>query len=277
MEHCTYRRTYRGPLRAVVFDMAGTVVDFGSRAPAGAFVELFARHSVEISVAQAREPMGLHKRDHIRAITRMTDVAVQWEAATGSPPGEEDVEAMYAEFEPIQIDALPGHGEAIPGAADALAHLRKLGIKVAFTTGYNRPMMEVALNSLAAQGVEPDAAFCADDVPAGRPAPWLIYRAMEKLQVYPPEAVLKVGDTLPDIEAALNAGVWAGGVTETGSLVGLSAEEFATMEEPRRAKLVGAATEKMARAGAHLVVGGVHAMGDMVFDLHGRLTRGERP
>ncbi len=272
-----YTRTYRGPLKAAIFDMAGTVVDHGSRAPAGAFMELYSRHDVEITEAQAREPMGMHKRDHIRAISRMPPVAARWQEVHGAPCTETDVEAMYEEFTPLQLDALPRHGDVIPGAADALVELRKLGMGVAFTTGYNRPMMEVALGSLAAQGVEPDAAFCADDVPTGRPAPWLIYHAMEALGVYPPQAVVKVGDTLPDIEAGLSAGVWSVGVTASGSLLGLSNEELMDLELAEREARVDAAGQEMLRAGAHMVVESVHDMSSVLFELHARLGRGERP
>ena len=45
-------------LQAVVFDWAGTVIDFGSQAPMGAFVELFRRHGVEIGIDEARVPGG---------------------------------------------------------------------------------------------------------------------------------------------------------------------------------------------------------------------------
>ena len=62
-------------LQAVVFDWAGTVIDFGSQAPMGAFVELFARHQVAISIAEARGPMGLPKWHHIQALGQQPRIA----------------------------------------------------------------------------------------------------------------------------------------------------------------------------------------------------------
>ena len=73
-----FHRVYRGPLKMVVLDWAGTTVDFGCFAPAGVFVRVFAEMGVEISMREAREPMGLHKRDHIRAISHMERVAAAW-------------------------------------------------------------------------------------------------------------------------------------------------------------------------------------------------------
>jgi phosphonoacetaldehyde hydrolase len=68
-----------GPrIRLVVFDWAGTTVDHGSRAPVAAFVRAFAGHGVEVTPDEARGPMGLHKRDHIRAMLQMPAVARRW-------------------------------------------------------------------------------------------------------------------------------------------------------------------------------------------------------
>ena len=53
----------------------------------------------------------------------------------------------------------------------------------------------------------------------------MIYRLMEELNVCPPGAVVKVGDTIADIESGLNAGVWSVGVTQTGNMLGLSEKE----------------------------------------------------
>ena len=80
-------------VKAVVLDWAGTVVDFGSRAPMGAFVEVFARFGVAISIAQARGPMGLPKRAHIAALLAEPDIAEAWRAAHGALPDEQAIDA----------------------------------------------------------------------------------------------------------------------------------------------------------------------------------------
>src|SRR6266849_615404 len=138
-----FRRAYRGPIKAVIFDWAGTTVDYGCCAPARVFMKVFADHGVDITEAQAREPMGLMKRDHIRIISQMAPVAERWQAVHDRPPSEDDVEHLYADFIPLQLAILADHADPIPGALALLAELRKRGIKVGSTTGYNHEMMDI--------------------------------------------------------------------------------------------------------------------------------------
>jgi len=126
---------YRGPIRLVVADLAGTTVDYGSCAPAGAFAELFERHGVPVTADEAREPMGLQKRDHIVALTKIPRVAAAWLAKHGSAPNEATIDKMYAEFIPIQVECLPKYADVIPGVLETIETLRARGIAVAATTG----------------------------------------------------------------------------------------------------------------------------------------------
>jgi phosphonoacetaldehyde hydrolase len=272
-----YRRHYAGPVRALITDLAGTVVDYGSCAPAGVFVELFRRRGLTISQEQAREPMGLQKKDHIRVISNMREVAAAWQAVHGSSCTEDDVERMYREFIPLQLEVLPRYGTLIPGTAEVLRRLREQGVRIAATTGYNREMMEIVLQGASAQGFTPDAAVCASDVPRGRPAPWMIFRSLEELDVYPPEAAVKIGDTLPDVEAGLNAGVWTIGVARTGNMLGLGEEEAAALpDEALRSRLVSA-REAFHKAGAHYVVDSIADLLPVIEAIHRRLASNERP
>ena len=101
-------RSYHGPLKAVILDWAGTTVDYGSRAPAVAFVEVFAARGVEISIEEARGPMGRAKRDHIRAITEVPRVASAWRFVHGMPCTDEDIDELYADFLPMQLRCIGG-------------------------------------------------------------------------------------------------------------------------------------------------------------------------
>jgi phosphonoacetaldehyde hydrolase len=273
----TYRRQYRGPIKAVVFDMAGTVIDYGSQAPAASFVELFKKRNIEITTAQARKPMGLHKRDHIREILAMTEVDHQWRKKRGGAPTEEDLETMYREFVPIQVACLPMHGTLIPGAAKIYETLHARNVKIGVTTGYTKIMLDIALEYAGKQHFIPDAAFCADDVPRGRPAPWMIYKCLEQLKIYPPEAVVKVGDTIPDIEEGLNAGVWTVGVAKTGNMIGLSVQETAKLHPEELDTRLRKAYNGLYRSGAHFVVDGISDLIRVVNKVESRLAAGEKP
>jgi len=264
-------------IKLVVVDLAGTTVDYGSCAPAGAFIELFRRHGIDISQEEARGPMGLQKREHIVELTRVPRIAKAWLAKHGSAPDETKIDAMYAEFIPLQVKILPDFAGLIPGVLPTLAELRKRGIKIAATTGYNREMLEVVLKHAAPQGFLPDTGWCAEDVPAGRPAPWMVYRSMESLGVFPPAAVVNFGDTLPDVESGKNAGVWSIGVTRSGNMLGLTEQEAAALPADEMKRRITAAEKSMRAAGAHYVVDSF-ADGLACFaDIEARLARGERP
>src|ERR1700678_4258245 len=87
-------------VKAVIFDWAGTVVDYGSLAPMGAFVETFAEFGVEISIDEARGPMGMAKRPHIAALTALPHVAEAWKRRHGHAPSEADIAALAEIFVP---------------------------------------------------------------------------------------------------------------------------------------------------------------------------------
>jgi phosphonoacetaldehyde hydrolase len=258
------------PIRLVVADLAGTTIDFGSTAPAGVFVEVFARHGVTVTTADARGPMGTAKRDHIATIAALPGVAAAWQAAHARPFAETDLDQLYAEFIPLQLESLPKFDDLIPGTLEAVAALRSRGTGVAVTTGYDAAMTAVVLEAARRQGFVPDAAVCAAEVAAGRPAPWMIFRAMEKTGIWPPAAVVAVGDTLADIAAARNAGVWAVGVTATGNMLGLTRSEHDALEPARRAEMLAAAGARMRDAGAHAVVDGIGSLPAALAALEGR-------
>ena len=272
-----YPRQYRGKLKAVVFDSAGTTVDYGSCAPAGVFIDAFKRFGLAVTPAQAREPMGLPKRDHVQALLRMDDVGRQWQAKHGRPWTEADVDEIYRVFIPMQLECLPRFSDPIPGVVETAGRLRHRGLKIAATTGYNREMMEVVVREAAKRGFSPDVSFSASDVPAGRPAPWMCLKAAESLGVYPMEAVVKIGDTIPDVEEGLNAGMWTIGIAKTGNELGLIEAEVAKLPEAELARRLERIKTRMLLAGAHYVADGVSDCEPILDEIETRLARGEKP
>ncbi|MEX1254134.1 MAG: phosphonoacetaldehyde hydrolase [Dehalococcoidia bacterium] len=270
-------RPYRGPLRAVILDWAGTVVDYGSRAPAAVFIELFAQHGVTVTMAEARAPMGTHKRAHLTAILQSPGVAKRWLEARGSPPNEGDIDALYDEFVPLQVASLPRYAGLIPGMVDAAAAFRRRGLKIGMTTGYNREMVDVLIDEAKRQGFEPDCAVAADEVPAGRPQPFMCYRNAIELQAYPLEACVKIGDTVPDIDEGLNAGMWTVGLTKTGNEIGLTEEEVAALPSDVLTERLAAIRERFVAAGAHYTIEGIAGVPGLLDEIEARLSRGERP
>lgn len=276
MEH-QFVRTYRGSIKLAVFDWAGTMVDYGCQAPVGAFVAGFRTKGVDVSMATARIPMGMEKRDHIKAVASYDEVAQAWQGAHGRDVTEADIDSMYDDFASLLLKSLEEHSKLLPGVLDAAAELRKNGVKIAASTGYFTQAADIVVEAAAKAGYRPDFTICSSDVPAGRPHPWMIYRAMEALGIYPPEAVVNVGDTPVDMATSLNAGVWSVGVAATGNQVGLTEDEVESLDREVYSKRLDKARESLLTAGAHYVIDAMHQFPATIENINARLARGEKP
>jgi phosphonoacetaldehyde hydrolase len=270
-------RPYGGKIEAVVFDWAGTIVDHGSRAPMGVFVEVFKRFGVEISIAEARAPMGLPKWQHIQAVGRQPAVAARWQAAHGSAFADADADRIYEVFTPLNAEVVPQFADIIPGALATVAALRARGLKIGSTTGYNRPIMDVLAPIAAEAGYVPDNLVCAGDLAEGRPGPLMMYRCFTDLGIWAPASVIKIDDTVPGIEEGLNAGTWTVGLSVSGNGFGLSAGETAALPPAEFAERRAAAARALTLSGAHYVIDSVADLLPVLDAIEGRLARGEQP
>ena len=244
-------------IKAVVFDWAGTVIDFGSLAPVGAVVDAFGRFGVTISIAEARRPMGLPKRDHLRALLADASIARRWHDARGSAADDAALDELYETFRPLNLATVTAYADLIPGVVPVVEALRQRGAKIGSTTGYTREIMERLLPLAARQGFTPDNVVCADDLAAGRPSPLMMYRTFADLGVYPPAAVVKVDDTEPGIAEGIAAGSWAIGIAMTGNICGLSEAALNALSTSERDAIRTRATRTLRAAGAHEVIDSV--------------------
>ena len=270
-------KPYRGRLQAVILDWAGTTVDHGSLAPIRVLQKIFADRGIEVTEDDARRDMGVLKKDHIRSLLNIPHIAGKWQARYGQAPAEKDVESLFAEFVPQQMECLTECSTVISGVTDAVQRLRDRGLKIGSTTGYTRPLMEVLLLHAASQGYVPDCALCPDDVGAGRPLPWMIYENAVRMKVCPLEAVVKIGDTISDIEEGLNAGTWAVAVAQTGNMIGLTEERWDALPQGDRDARLQNAHRKLGDAGAHYVIDTLAEIDQVMDQIEVRLQAGERP
>ena len=277
MNEFRFQRRYQGKLKAVLLDWAGTTLDYGCYAPAVVFLEVFKRQGVEISMPEAREPMGAHKKVHIRKVTQIPTVAQRWESVHGKPPCEADVERMFEQFVPLQLDVLADYADLIPGCLEAVEACRSRGCKIGSTTGYITEMMDILQAEAAQRGYAPDSTVCAADVPAGRPAPWMCLENIRRLGIYPPEACVKIDDTLPGIEEGLNAGMWTIGLTKTGNEIGLTEDEIAALPPEDYQRRIERAYRRMWQCGAHYVVDGIADILPCLDDIDRRLADAKKP
>lgn len=264
-------------VQAVIFDISGTVLDFGCRGPVAAIVELFARHGVALSSAEARRPMGTHKRDHIWTLLNDPAVGLRWRAATGLAPAPELLDRLCAEFAPLQAGIITQYCDLIPGVAQMAAELRERGIKIANTTGFESSMIQELIPLAAGAGYSPDLWVCPDHVGRGRPAPWMIFHAAQRLNVYPPHRLVKVGDTLADIAEGHAAGAWVVAVVRSGNEVGCSELELAAMPAAEREARIQAAQTRLAAGGPHYLLDTAADLIPVIDEISARIARGETP
>jgi phosphonoacetaldehyde hydrolase len=221
--------------------------------------------------------MGMHKRDHLRAITKMPAVADAWRKVRGRAVEEADIDELFDTFVPLQIGCLADHADLIPGCLDAVTAMRERGIKIGSSTGYDAEMMRLVAAEAAKRGFAPDAAVCGSDVPGGRPAPWMCMENARRLGVYPVEAIVKVDDTVPGIEAGLNCGMWTIAVAKTGNDIGLSREEVESLPKDDYDQRLAAAYQRLTQAGAHYVIDGIGDILPCLDEIGRRLANGEKP
>ncbi len=179
----------------VVLDLAGTTVEDKGQV-ATALTAALAEHGITVTPEQVSAVRGASKRQAIAGLV----------AAHEGPLALDRVEAAYAAFLRHLGRLYDGSGQAVPGAERVVAWMRERGVRVALNTGFDRETTDLLVRTLGWRDAV-DAVVCVDDVPQGRPAPYLIFRAMEVTATTSVHRVANVGDTALDLQAGHNAGV----------------------------------------------------------------------
>ncbi|WP_242139874.1 phosphonoacetaldehyde hydrolase [Sphingomonas sp. TREG-RG-20F-R18-01] len=265
------------PVKAVVLDWAGTMIDHGCRAPVVALQRVFDGAGVAISEAEARADMGRAKRDHIRAILAAPRIAVAWQAAHDRASSEDDVARLHDAVEPLMRSAARDCAALIPGAAALAATLRARGVRIGSCTGYTRPMMAEILPLAAEQGYAPEAVICSGETLEGRPSPLMLWKALVELGVWPAWSCVKVDDATVGIGEGKAAGAWTVGLAASGNGVGLDYAALQALPAGERTRRVSAAAAELRAAGADYVIDSVADLWPVLETIAARITAGERP
>lgn len=221
------------PIRLAALDIAGTTVD-DDGAVYRALADAVRAYGVDPSPRDVARWMGAGKRDALAALLR---------PAGSTAPSDETVDAAFGEFRRL-LDAAYRQRPPRPieGVPDTLRALRERGVKVALTTGFDRDVVDAVLGAVGWDAQDLDAVVCVDDVRAGRPAPYLVFHAMESTGVDDVAAVLVAGDTPRDVESGVRAGA--------GLVVGVLTGEVGR--------------DDLVDAGAHHVLPSVTAVTDLL-------------
>lgn len=255
-------------IEAVIFDWAGTTVDYGCFAPVEAFRQAFAEAGIQPTTEEIRQPMGLSKRTHVQTMFAMPRITALWQEAYGRSWTEEDVDQVYQRSEEIILALLPDFADPIPHVLDAVTRLRDRGIKIGSTTGYNDEMMAIVVPAAEKAGYVPDCWFSADSTgKIGRPYPYMIFRVLEALQVSSVGAAVKVGDTVADIKEGQNAGLITVGVIEGSSLMAFSKGEYEALTPDQQRSEMNRVRKAYTDCGADYVIQNMGELPGLIEDL----------
>ena len=273
-------RQYIGPVKGVILDWSGTTADKYVIAPAVVFVDVFKKHGVPITMKEAREPMGLRKDLHIKALTEMPEIRKRWTEVKGKEPDQGDVDKMFADFVPMQLGCLRKYTDLIPGTVQAVRQLREeFNVKIGHTTGFLNSMVDVLLEDAKKQGYVPDASVAGDDVINGaRPKPFMVYRNMDLLDIRPIQSVVKVDDTVSGVGEALEAGCWGVGVSKYSNYMDVDTLEDAdNLTAEDELVKIEKSRELLRKSGAHYVIDSIVDLPEIIEEINQRLKHGERP
>ncbi|WP_102273455.1 phosphonoacetaldehyde hydrolase [Cytobacillus massiliigabonensis] len=265
-------------VEGIILDWAGTAIDFGCFAPVNVFIDIFKKKGIDVTMEEARAPMGMLKIDHIREMLMMPRVSGLWEAEFGRTFQEQDVEDLYAEFEPALMSSLKEYTDPIPGVAETVQKLKEMGLKVGSTTGYTQSMMDVVAPHAASKGYSPDFYITPDGTNyLGRPYPYMIYRNMEALKLSAAWKVIKVGDTVSDIKEGVNAGVWSVGVIIGSSELGLSLDEFNALSKKDQEAAIARTEQTFIQNGADFTLKSMSELPQLVERINHLIAEGKSP
>lgn len=264
-------------LEAVIFDWAGTTVDFGCFAPTQVFVDAFKTMGVDVSLEEARRPMGLAKIDHIRALLADLAIHTRWTSRFGRPPTEQDAQKLYDIFLPLQIEKIADYSEIIPGTLETISWLRSQGIKIGSCSGYPRTAMERVARLAAIAGYEPDYWVSSDDVPHGRPLPSQALLNVVRLSIESVSACVKVDDTAPGLLEGRRAGMWTVAVLGSSNNLGLSLEQWNALDKNQQNEACGRVQQLLEPSGAHFYIRTIADLPKVIEQISERLALGLSP
>ena len=264
-------------LKAVVFDWAGTMIDFGCMAPVEALIDAFNKHNIFITAHDAREDMGRAKRDHVQAILNKPSIAARWLEVKGVDPDPCAIDQIYRDLEPLMVDAASRSSKLIDGAVELVDKLRTQGIKIGSGTGYTREMMAAIIPHAASQGYVPDVIVCADETKSGRPAPLMTWKALIELDAWPAHCCVKVDDAVVGITEGRLAGCWTIGLAASGNGVGLTAEQLSSLDPELRQQKIDKSASSLKSAGADYVVDTIADVAGVLRDIEQKIKMGARP
>lgn len=263
-------------IEGIIFDWAGTVIDYGCYAPLYAFKTLFESKGINLTNEEINLNMGIPKDLHIIKILEIPRVKNQFYDKFGKNPDEEIYKTYHVEFEEILIKNLKNHCDEIPNAFSTIKNLKNLGIKIGSCSGYSRKLLNVCVEEVK-NHYSPDFVIASDEVPRGRPYSYMIFANATKLEINHMAQIVKVGDTVSDMIEGRNAGVWTVGVLTGSNIIGYEKGKWENLKDFEKANIKLECKESLLNSGADYVIDSISDLPELINEINSRLLKGDHP
>ena len=276
-------RPYRDTIKTIILDNSGTCLDPFVIAQAVVYKHLFREQNINISIEEARAPMGIRKDLHIAKLLQMPHIQYEFQKLYGRPSEKRDIDNFVEQLTAIQLKIIPQYCHLIPTVLSTMETLRKQNIKFSssgFTTQIINSIQNTLDNKLYFDTIMTEDDFSPEDLHLSYPPkPFMIWGNLQKLNAWPIESVVKVDDTLAGIQEGLNAGCWSVGITDYSTYMNInSVEEWDLMDEEEKLQRRQYVRQKILNeSGAHYVIQKFNELLPVITDINHRLSLGEKP
>ena len=280
-----FNNIYNGKVQTIILDNSGTCVDPFVIAPAIVFKEVFHKFHIDITMNEARVPMGIRKDLHIAQILEMPRVQEEFKKVYNRQSTQEDILNIYNAFIPMQLEVLPEYCNLLPKVTSTMDLLRKNDIQFGTTTGFNREMVDCIIKNTKDKGLDFNTTTACDDFSddekklGSRPKPFLLWKNLFKLDTYPIQSVVKVDDTITGIHEGLNAGCWTVGISAYSNYMNVdSLEQWKNMSvKEKNEKKNNSRSKLQNESNAHYVIDEFEELIPVIEDINIRIKQGEKP
>lgn len=198
------------PIKLVIFDLSGTTVE-DDNAVAKCLFRAAQEHGLSVTLEEFQRSIGtnkVHLYQYLIARERGEPMTIEQLEEKRFPHLEAEANLLFARYSEIMIQHYETATHAMPGAEEAFEWLHARGIKVATDTGFHADVTAAIMSKLRWQerGLIDLAVHVEHTGGIGRPAPYMIFYAMQQLGIQQVGSVIKVGDTPADLLSGQNAG-----------------------------------------------------------------------
>jgi phosphonatase-like hydrolase len=198
-------------IELVVFDLAGTTVDdtiHGLPLVTVAMTEAFASRGIKISPEQVNKYRGMDKKQALSCLLKECQEIQMNNCDSDKLKNINDnafLDAMFKDFKLALNSHLININKEIPGTTEIFYWLKTRGIKIAVGSGFPHDVVLALVEKLGWKNLV-QYVSSAEQEGYSRPHPSLVHSAMKHCSVTDKRNVLKVGDTVMDVEEGNNAG-----------------------------------------------------------------------